>query len=152
MQCRHHAGRAKKTQKKLGAIKMKPAFNDLKVLLVEDQEEARELMRNMLVELGITQIFEAADGQEALNFIDTTSDFMDVIVCDWNMPSMSGVEMLRQLRTANKEIPFLMVTGRSDKESVIEAKSSGVSAYIRKPFSGKALEAKLRIVLHKMSA
>ncbi len=65
---------------------------------------------------------------------------------------MSGVELLRKVRDVDPSLPFLMVTGRSDKESVVEAKSSGVTAYIRKPFSPKQLEAKLRIILYKMAA
>ncbi|MEZ5814139.1 MAG: response regulator [Alphaproteobacteria bacterium] len=131
---------------------MKNELSDLKVLLVEDQGEARAMMRNMLVELGVTQIFEAANGREALTFLDSAFDFIDIIICDWNMPSMSGVEVLRQLRTVDPSMPFLMVTGRSDMESVVEAKSSGVTGYIRKPFSSKQLEAKLRIILYKMAA
>jgi len=131
---------------------MKSPFDDMKVLLVEDQGEARAMMRNMMMELGITQIFEASDGREALNFLDSAYDFIDIIVCDWNMPAMSGVEVLRQLRTVDAAMPFLMVTGRSDVESVVEAKSSGVTAYIRKPFSPKELEAKLRIMLYKLAA
>lgn len=129
-----------------------PNLADLKVLLVEDQPEARALMRNMLMELGITQIFVASDGREALQFIDSAYDFIDVVVCDWNMPNMTGVELLRQLRTVDPDIPFLMVTGRGDMESVIEAKSSGVTGYIRKPFSPAQLEAKLRIIMQRMAA
>lgn len=131
---------------------MSNQFADLKVLIVEDQGEARAMLRNMLMELGVTQIFEAPDGREAMNFIDSAFDFINLIVCDWNMPGMSGVELLRQLRTVDPSLPFLMITGRSDMESVIEAKSSGVTAYIRKPFSPKQLEAKLRIILYKMAA
>ena len=127
-------------------------FSDLKVLIVEDQSEARALLRNMLSELGMTQIFESSDGREALNFIDSAFDFIDLIVCDWNMPNMSGVELLRQLRTVDPDMPFLMVTGRGDLESVVEAKGSGVTGYIRKPFSPAQLEAKLRIVLQRMAA
>lgn len=128
------------------------ALMNLKVLLVEDQVEARAIMRNMLGELGISQIFEAPDGREALNFIDSAFDFIDMVVCDWNMPKMSGVELLRQLRAVYPDMPFLMVTGRGDLESVVEAKSSGVTGYIRKPFSSKQLEAKLRIILEHMAA
>jgi len=130
----------------------KTALKDLKVLIVEDQGEARAMIRNMLGEFGITQMFEANDGKEALDFIDSAFDFIDMIVCDWNMPSMSGVELLRQLRSVDPDMPFLMVTGRGDLESVVEAKSSGVTGYIRKPFSSKELEAKLRIILHSMAA
>ncbi len=124
---------------------------DIKVLVVEDQSEARSMLRNMLLELGINQVFESNDGREALTFIDSAFDFVDVIICDWNMPNMNGVELLRQLRSVDPDIPFLMVTGRSDMESVIEAKSSGVTAYISKPFSPQQLEAKLRIIIHRMA-
>lgn len=126
-------------------------FEDLKVLIVEDQSEARSMLRNMLLELGINQVFESSDGREALAFIDSAFDFVDLILCDWNMPKMNGVELLRQLRTVDPEVPFLMVTGRSDIDSVVEAKSSGVTAYISKPFSPQQLEAKLRIIIHRMS-
>lgn len=127
-------------------------FQDLKVLLVEDQSEARAMIRNMLSEIGVTQIFEAPDGREALKFIDNAFDFIDLIICDWNMPSMTGVELLRQLRTVYTDVPFLMVTGRSDFDSVVEAKTSGVTAYIKKPFSAAQLEAKIKIVLQRMAA
>lgn len=130
---------------------MKPVLNDLKILLVEDQAEARALLRNMLLELGITQIFEASNGEEALSFLDSAYDFIDLVMCDWNMPSVSGLEVLRDIRKVNESLPFLMVTGRSDVESVKEAKASGVTAYIRKPFTPKQLEAKLRVMLYKMA-
>ena len=128
------------------------SFEDLKILIVEDQKEARSMLRNMLIELGVTQIFDASDGREAMDFIDSAFDMIDVIVCDWNMPKMSGVELLRQLRTVEPDMPFLMITGRGDMESVMEAKTSGVTGYIRKPFSSKELEAKLRIIMQKVAA
>lgn len=131
---------------------MSGAFDELKILVVEDQSDARAMMRNMLGELGITQIFEAGDGKEALMFMDTAFDFVNFIICDWNMPGLSGVEFLRQLRTVDPDVPFLMVTGRGDMDSVVEAKSSGVSGYIRKPFSPVQLEAKLRIIKARMEA
>lgn len=127
-------------------------IKDLKILVVEDQVEARAMIRHTLSELGITQVFEAPNGRDALSFLDTAFDFVNIIICDWNMPKMSGVELLRQLRTVDPDIPFLMVTGRSDMDSVIEAKSSGVTGYIKKPFSAAELEAKLRILLHRLVA
>ena len=125
-------------------------LEEMKILVVEDQPEARAMMKEMLSDMGVTQIFESKDGREALTFVDNAFDFVDIIVCDWNMPSVSGVELLRQIRSVDPDIPFLMVTGRHDIESVIEAKSSGVTAYIRKPFSPAQLEAKLRIVMAKV--
>ena len=131
---------------------MKTALNDLKVLIVEDQDDAREVMQEMLKEIGITQIFEAKDGHEALESISKSSDFINVVLCDWNMPSMTGLELLQQVRERDASLPFLMVTGRSDMDSVMEARDEGVSAYVRKPYTAKQLEAKLRIILHKMAA
>jgi two-component system chemotaxis response regulator CheY len=118
----------------------------LRILIVDDQAEIRAMIRNMLSDMGITQTFEAADGKEAMSFIDSAMDFIDLVICDWNMPKLSGVELLRQLRSVNPDLPFLMITGRSDIESVAEAKASGVTAYIRKPFSPAHLEIKLRVV------
>jgi two-component system chemotaxis response regulator CheY len=129
---------------------MSRKIGDLKILLVEDQSESRALLRNMLSELGISQVFDASDGRQALSFLDNAFDFVDVVVCDWNMPNMSGVELLRQLRTVNTDTPFLMVTGRADMASVMEAKSSGVNGYIRKPFSLSQLEAKLTILMKRI--
>lgn len=127
-------------------------LTDLRVLLVDDQMESRSLLRNMLAELGVSQVFDAPDGKEAMSFLDNAFDFIDMIVCDWNMPHMSGVELLRQLRTVDTEIPFLMITGRGDYDSVTEAKASGANGYILKPFSATQLEAKLRILLQRMAA
>jgi CheY-like chemotaxis protein len=121
-------------------------MSDLKLLVVEDQADARAMARNILSEIGVTQVFEASDGREALAFLDAAFDFVDVVLCDWNMPGLSGVELLRQLRSVDPDIPFLMVTGRGDMESVVEAKASGVTGYIRKPYSPQQLEAKIRIV------
>lgn len=126
-------------------------LSDLKILLVDDQLESRSLLRNMLAELGVSQVFDAPDGKEALSFLDNAFDLVDMIICDWNMPKMNGVELLRQLRSVDTETPFLMVTGRGDASSVAEAKESGVNAYILKPFSTSQLEAKIRILLHRMA-
>lgn len=130
----------------------KNAFADLKVLIVEDHSEARAMLRNMLGELGITQIFEASNGREAFSFVDSAFDLVNFIVCDWNMPGMTGVEFLRQIRTVDPETPFLMITGRGDMGSVTEAKNSGVTGYIRKPFSPAQLEAKIRIIMARQEA
>jgi len=124
-------------------------MSDLKVLVVEDQSEARAMLRNMLSELGITQIFEASNGSEGLSFFDSAFDLVDFIVCDWNMPGMTGVEFLRQVRSVDQDTPFLMVTGRGDLNSVTEAKKSGVTGFIKKPFSAAQLEAKIRIIVSK---
>jgi two-component system chemotaxis response regulator CheY len=126
-------------------------LHDYRILIVEDQPEMRILIKDMLKDLGITQMFEAMDGKEAMVFLDDAIDLIDLIICDWNMPRVTGVDVLRQLRSTGTDIPFLMITGRGDKSSVTEAKFCGVTAYIRKPFSPIELEAKLRIIKHRSS-
>ena len=126
-------------------------MQDVKILIVEDQDEVRTLIRHMVLNIGFTQVFESSDGREALTFIDEADDFVDLIICDWNMPGMSGVELLRQVRSVYEDMPFLIVTGRDDVESVVEAKSSGVTAYIRKPFTLPQLEFKIRAAAQKIN-
>ena len=131
------------------------SVDKLRVLLVEDSMEAMNLIRSMLADLGITQIFTAKDGREALEFLGAVDgdDIVDVVLCDWNMPRMSGIELLRQIRTVDPGTPFLMITGAADGDSVIKAKSAGVTGYIRKPFSTEELKKKMhvlsRIVEHR---
>lgn len=122
----------------------------LKILVVDDQPDMRSMVRGMLGDMGITQIFEASDGREALSFADAAIDMIDIVICDWNMPKLSGIELLRQMRSVMPDLPFLMLTGRGDLDSVAEAKSAGVTAYIRKPFSPANLEIKLRVISSKL--
>jgi CheY-like chemotaxis protein len=119
-------------------------IDDLKVLIIDDQPEVRALIRDVLAEAGASRTFEATNGKEALQFIDADFESINLIICDWNMPSMNGLDFLKQIRSVFPDIPFIMVTGKSDKNSVIEAKVAGVSAFIRKPFSPEQLESKLR--------
>ena len=121
-------------------------LKDLRVLVVEDSFQTIALIRTMLSDFGITQIYTAKDGKEALDFLGTCDELIDVVMCDWNMPRMSGLEVLRQVRTVDPDMPFLMVTGAADPESVLAAKSNGVTAYIAKPFSANVLKKKLNVV------
>lgn len=118
-----------------------------KILVVDDQQEIRSLIREVLLDAGITQVYEAADGKAALQFIDADFEMVNCIICDWNMPSLNGCEFLKQIRSVDNQVPFLMVSSRSDKQSILEARTAGVSAYIRKPFSPIQIEEKLRILL-----
>lgn len=120
-------------------------FETLKALIVDDQEDSRELLREMLSQIGLVDVSESADGEDALRRIDEEDKFFDIVICDWNMPAMTGLELLRQIRAVHQDMPFLMVTGRQDMSSVVEAKESGVTAYIGKPFTIEQLEAKIRI-------
>lgn len=123
---------------------MPQRIEDLRLLLIDDQPSARAMARKMLKELGLNQVFEAPNGREAMKLLDGASDMIDLVMCDWNMPEMTGIELLQQVRAGGFDIPFLMVTGRADMDSVMEAKTAGVSGYIAKPFSQLQLEAKLR--------
>ena len=131
------------------------AFENLKVLLVEDSFEAMTLIKHMLKEFGVDQVYTAKNGLEALNFLGEIDgdDMVNLILCDWNMPRFSGLDLLTQLRTVDLDMPFLMITGNADLQSVQEAKSHGVSGYLRKPFSANELEKKLsamaRIIAHR---
>lgn len=126
-------------------------FETLKALIVDDQEDSRELLKDMLTQIGLADISESSDGKEALKRLDEEDKFFDIVICDWNMPTMTGVELLRQIRTVHPDMPFLMVTGRQDMGSVVEAKESGVTAYIGKPFTIEQLEAKIRVSCAKRS-
>lgn len=121
-------------------------MGDLKILIIDDTHESRLMLKNMLTTIGVNQVFEAGDGREGLRFIDSAFDFVDIILCDWNMPGMAGIDLLKQLRSVDAKFPFMMITGRGDITSVSEAKGAGVSGYILKPYSIGQLEAKLRIV------
>jgi two-component system chemotaxis response regulator CheY len=117
---------------------------DFVVLAVEDQTPALKVLQMSLKELGINQIFTAEDGYEALQFLGSCGDLVNIVICDWNMPKMTGIELLTQIRSVDPLVPFLMITGRADHESVMEAKVNGVSGFIAKPYSVDELEKKLR--------
>lgn len=123
----------------------------LKVLIVDDASEARAMLKNMLMEIGVTQVFEAADGKEGFMFMEAAFDLVDVVLCDWNMPEMNGLSLLQQLRRMDNKFPFLMITGRGDIDSVSKAKGAGASGYMLKPYSVVQLETKLRIIAFKNS-
>ena len=118
----------------------------LNILVVDDEPQVMRTVREMLRDMGITQAFSAKDGREALEFLGDFDEDLHVVIADWNMPRMTGIELLTQVRTVDPEIAFLLLTGRADRDSVMEAKQQGVSAYLRKPFSSEQLRAKLVIV------
>jgi two-component system, chemotaxis family, chemotaxis protein CheY len=118
-------------------------FSKVKVLLVDDEAYAIKLMRMLLQDMGITQIFSASNGRDALNFLGECEDLVNLVLCDWNMPMMDGKTLLEQIRTVNPDLLFVMVTGRATVESVREARDLGVNAYIAKPFSPVQLEQKI---------
>lgn len=130
------------------------------VLIVDDFPTMVKIMKSVLKQLGFTRFTEAEDGIVALkilkshNYSDRPSDTrIDFIVCDWNMPNMTGIELLKEVRKDPKlkSIPFLMVTAEADKDNIIEAAKSGVNNYIVKPFNAETLKVKLNKVFSPSS-
>lgn len=117
------------------------------ILVVEDDPEMRKLIRRRLERIGNLAIIDATGGQEALALLQASR--FDLVLCDWNMPGVTGLDVLKQTRaTPNlRQIPFVMVTGESDRAKVLEAAQSGVTDYIIKPFTAEVLEAKVKSFL-----
>ncbi|MCP3923576.1 MAG: response regulator [Desulfobacterales bacterium] len=121
--------------------------NTTKILIVDDFATMRRIMRNILKQLGYSNISEADDGTTALEELKKTN--YDVIISDWNMPKMTGLELLKIVRAdaSYKAVPFLMVTAEAQKQNVIEAVQAGVSNYVVKPFTAEAISEKLKKIL-----
>jgi two-component system chemotaxis response regulator CheY len=119
---------------------MKP---EMKILVVDDMSTMRRIVKNILKELGFSNIEEAENGSDALTKMRATA--FDLVVSDWNMPVMAGIELLRNIRAdaALKHIPVLMVTAEAQKENLVEAIQAGVSNYIVKPFTADTIKQKL---------
>ena len=116
---------------------------NMKFLVVDDFSTMRRIVRNLLKELGFTNVDEAEDGIAALSKLRSTH--FDFVVSDWNMPNMTGIDLLKNIRgDANlKHLPVLMVTAEAKKENIIEAAQAGASGYVVKPFTAATLEEKL---------
>jgi len=114
-----------------------------KVLVVDDFSTMRKVIRNLLKQLGYENIVEAEDGVAALEVL--RSQKIDFVISDWNMPNMSGLELLKQVRADGSlsKTPFLMVTAETLKDNVVEAVKAGVDNYIVKPFTADVLSEKI---------
>jgi two-component system chemotaxis response regulator CheY len=119
-------------------------IENTKILVVDDFSTMRRIVRNLLKELGFANVQEAEDGVEALNRL--RSEPFDFVVSDWNMPNMTGIELLRAMRADDnlKHLPLLMVTAEAKKENIIEAAQAGASGYIVKPFTAATLDEKMK--------
>lgn len=123
----------------------------MKILVVDDSATMRRILVNSLQRIGYSECVEAGDGREALDKFDGSIQF---VITDWNMPTMSGLDLTRALRShpAGKSVPILMVTTRSVKEDIIAAVQAGVSNYIVKPFTPQVLKEKIDGVLSGAAA
>jgi two-component system chemotaxis response regulator CheY len=122
---------------------------NIKVLVVDDFATMRRIIKNVLKQIGFTNILEADDGTTALEVLKDNK--VDLIISDWNMPNMTGLDLLKTVRgdQSTQSIPFLMVTAEAQKDNVIQAVQAGVSNYLVKPFTADAIKAKLAQILPK---
>ena len=126
------------------------ADKNMKFLIVDDFSTMRRILRNLLKELEFTNADEAEDGVVALNKL--RNSHFDFIISDWNMPNMTGLELLKNIRADAmlKHLPVLMVTAEAKKENIIAAAQAGASGYVVKPFTAVVLEEKLNKIFEKM--
>ena len=117
------------------------------ILIVDDYKTMLRIIRNLLKQLGFTNVDEATDGSSALQKLRDKE--YSLVISDWNMEPMSGMQLLTEVRadTKLKDLPFIMITAESKTENVIAAKQAGVSNYIVKPFNAATLKTKLAAVL-----
>lgn len=119
------------------------------VLVVDDQQTMRRIIENLLKQLGFKNVIQAADGGAALKTLREHDQKFTLVISDWNMEPMSGMQFLKELRgdAKLKETPFIMVTAESKTENVVAAKQAGVNNYIVKPFSAETLKQKISSVI-----
>lgn len=145
--------------------------SDLVVLVVEDHPSMRKIIKTVLLQMSVHAVLEAADGVEALEhlrarnrnipveMVDVNPELVvtpliNMIICDWMMPKMSGIEVLRTVRADPRwqDIPFIMLTAETERDKVVSALEKGVTDYISKPFTPALLEAKIFQVLRYKNA
>ena len=122
---------------------------NMNVLIVDDYKTMLRIIRNLLKQLGFENVDEAEDGTAAFEILSKGDKKFGLVISDWNMEPMTGIELLRKVRADDtlKTVPFIMITAESKSENVIAAKEAGVSNYIVKPFNAETLKAKLVSVL-----
>jgi two-component system chemotaxis response regulator CheY len=118
----------------------------MKVLIVDDFATMRRIVRNVLKQIGFTNMVEADNGKAALKVLK--KEKIDLILCDWNMPEMPGIDLLKAIKSDDelKNIPFVMVTAEAQKDNIIEAVKAGVNSYIVKPFTAETVSEKLNTI------
>ncbi len=122
----------------------------MKVMLIDDSKTMRTIQKNVLAQMGYTDICEAADGQDALSKV--FAEQPGIILLDWNMPNMNGLEFLQKYRQQEKNTPVIMCTTEAEKPRVIEALKNGANNYVVKPFTPDGLAEKINQTLKKVTA
>ena len=123
---------------------------NMKILIVDDFSTMRRIIKNLLRDLGFTNTHEADDGMTALPMLKS-GDF-HFLVTDWNMPGMTGIDLLRAVRADEKlaTLPVLMVTAEAKRDQIIEAAQAGVNGYVVKPFTAQALKEKIEKIFERV--
>lgn len=124
----------------------------MKILIVDDFSTMRRIIKNLLRDLGFTNTVEADDGTTALPILQAGS--IDFLITDWNMPGMTGIELLRVVRADEKlqSIPILMVTAEAKRDQIIAAAQAGVNGYVVKPFTAVALKEKIEKIFERIDS
>jgi two-component system chemotaxis response regulator CheY len=122
---------------------------DLQILLVDDYKTMLRIIRSLLNQLGLRNVDEATDGQSAMAMIKERPFAYGLVISDWNMQPMTGLELLKEIRAnpQTAKMPFIMVTAEARTENIIAAKAAGVNNYIIKPFTQQVLKQKLSAVI-----
>ena len=123
---------------------------NMKILVVDDFSTMRRIIKNLLRDLGFTNTAEADDGSTALPLLKGGG--FDFLVTDWNMPGMTGIELLQQVRADEqlKTLPVLMVTAEAKREQIVEAAQAGVNGYVVKPFTAAVLQEKIEKIFERV--
>ena len=124
----------------------------MKILIVDDFSTMRRIIKNLLRDLGFNNTSEADDGQTALPMLQSGN--FDFLVTDWNMPGMTGIDLLKTVRADEKlaTLPVLLVTAEQKREQIIEAAQAGVNGYIVKPFTAEVLKEKIGKIFERVDA
>ena len=124
---------------------------DIRILVVDDFSTMRRIIKNLLKDLGFSNIQEADDGNTALPMLQQGG--FDFVVTDWNMPGMQGIDLLKAIRADEKlkHLPVLMVTAEAKKEQIVAAAQAGVNGYVVKPFTAATLKEKLEKIFERLA-
>ena len=127
---------------------------ETRILVIDDMPSIRDLVKNTLKAMGYKNLQEAEDGEQGLQVLmksNSPGSAIQLVISDWNMPKMKGLDLLKQVRATAEwaNLPFVLLTSESERDQVTEAVLAGVSQYIVKPFSAKIFEDKLRAAWQK---
>ncbi|MEO2068173.1 MAG: chemotaxis response regulator CheY [Desulfurobacteriaceae bacterium] len=126
-----------------------PSIN---ILIVDDMAAMRKILKTLLGQLGYKNVDEAEDGKQALEILKNNPDKYGLVITDWNMPNMTGIELVQEIRKDEKlkHLPILMVTAEAKKENVLMAIKAGVNNYIVKPFTAETLKEKMEKIFSSL--